>query len=370
MYLQNLSLINFKNFEQAELQFLSKVNCFVGNNGAGKTNLLDAIYYLSFCKSYFNSIDNQNIKHNENFFLIQGNYYRDEKIENIYCGIKRNQRKIFKRNKKQYNKLYEHIGLLPCVMISPADNYFITEGSEERRKFIDGVVSQFDKQYLKDLINYNRALNQRNKLLKDFSKNTNSFDLETLEIWNEQLINLGKKIYNKRVKFINELTPIFQKYYDFISIGNEKVELVYQSQLHNADFQELLNSSLEKDRILQYTTTGVHKDDLSLKLEKYPLKKFGSQGQQKTFLLALKMAQFDFIKKIQNYKPILLLDDIFDKLDAQRVKQIIKLVADNNFGQIFITDTNKDRVESILSDISIEYKLFIIDNGIVETIKN
>jgi len=365
MYLKNISLINFKNYEQVDLEFSPKINCFVGNNGVGKTNLLDAIYYLSLTKSFFNSIDNQNINHTKDFFVIQGNYIRSEKVENIYCGVKRNKRKQFKRNKKEYHRLSEHIGLIPVVMISPADSSIITEGSEERRKFINGVISQYDNQYLDDIINYNRALSQRNKLLKDFAKN-NNFDTETLEIWNEQLILPGKRIYQKRVEFINKLVPIFQKYYNYVSLGNEKVELIYESQLYSTNFKNLLKESVLKDRILQYTSVGIHKDDLFLKLEGYSIKKTGSQGQQKTFLVAIKLAKFDFIKELNGFKPVLLLDDIFDKFDTQRRKQIIKLLADNNFGQIFITETSKDRLESILADIKIDFRLFKIKDGVIE----
>ncbi len=369
MYLNNLSLINFKNYEQLEIEFSQQINCFVGDNGVGKTNLLDAVYYLSFCKSYFNLIDSQNIKHNAGFFVIQGNYNISGENESIYCGIKRNKRKQFKRNKKEYQKLSDHIGLIPLVLISPYDSNLIMGGSDERRKFLDGVISQFDKQYLEDLIKYNRALSQRNSLLKNFAK-TNTFNIETIEIWDEQLIKFGTTIYEKRVKFINELLPVFQKYYAFIADGNEKVQLIYHSQLHDFDFPYLLKNSIERDRILQYTTTGIHKDDLIFKLDKFLIKKNGSQGQQKTFLVALKLAQFDYMKNIYDYKPILLLDDIFDKFDLFRVKQIIKLVADNNFGQIFITDTNKKRVKNILSDFSIEYNLFNVSNGAIELTMN
>jgi len=365
MYLQNLSLINFKNYSQAELQLSQKINCFVGNNGGGKTNILDAIFYLSFCKSYFNSVDSQNIKHGENFFVIQGTYKKDESTETIYCGVKQDHEKQFKRNKKVYEKLSDHIGLLPLVMVSPSDIELISEGSEERRRFINSVISQYDKQYLEDVIKYNRALKQRNTILKEFARRGN-FDRESIEIWDEILITLGSSIYKKRLDFIEKLVPVFQKYYDFVSLGNEKVELIYESQLHHNNLRSLLNSSLEKDRIIQHTSVGIHKDDLMLNLSGFPIKKIGSQGQNKTFLIALKFAQFEFIKNINGYKPILLLDDIFDKLDNQRVKQIIKLVVDNNFGQIFISDTSKERIVNILSDIEIEYNIFTVSNGEVQ----
>jgi len=361
MNLQDLSLINFKNYSEVELNFSSKINCFIGQNGVGKTNLLDAIYYLSMCKSYLNPIDSQNIKYEEDFFVIQGKYLYKEANESIYCGIKRNKKKQFKRNKKEYQKLADHIGLLPIVMISPMDNNLILDGSDERRKFMDGVISQYDKEYLDSLIRYNRALVQRNKLLKDFYQ-TRSFDEDTLDIWDEQLIVLGEKIHSVRVKFVEELIPIFQEYYTKISGNKEQVQLVYDSQLFEGEYRDLIKNAIGKDRVVQHTSVGIHKDDLILTLEKYPIKKAGSQGQQKTFLVSLKLAQFDFIKQISGIKPILLLDDIFDKFDRQRVKQIIELVSENHFGQIFITDTSQDRLEEILKDVNIEFKLFSIDS--------
>lgn len=361
MNLQDLSLINFKNYSQVELNFSPKINCFIGQNGVGKTNLLDAIYYLSMCKSYLNPIDSQNIKYEEDFFVIQGDYFLQEKKENIYCGLKKGKKKQFKRNKKEYQKLSDHIGLLPVVMISPMDNSLILDGSEERRKFMDTVISQYNKEYLDNLIKYNRVLAQRNKLLKDFYQ-TRSFDEDTIDIWDEQLIGLGEKIHKVRVSFVEELIPIFQEYYSRISGNNERVKLVYDSPLFEGEYRNLLKSAIDKDRVVQHTTIGIHKDDLVLTLEKYPIKKAGSQGQQKTYLVSLKLAQFDFIKKISGLKPILLLDDIFDKFDRQRVRQIIELVAENHFGQIFITDTNQDRLESILNEANIQHSLFSIDS--------
>lgn len=362
MYLDKLNLINFKNYAQEELVFSPRLNCFVGNNGSGKTNVLDSIHYLCLCKSYFNAIDSQNIRHDEDFMVIQGNFQVKDEPEEIYCGIKRNKRKIFRRNKKEYQKLSEHIGLIPLVMISPADSGLILDGSEERRKFINSVISQFDKSYLNTTIQYNHLILQRNKLLKEFGRK-HSYGEDTLEIYDEQIVPLGNKIYEKRVEFAERLVPIFQKYYNFISGGNEKVELIYQSQLEGNDFLELLRKNREKDKILQYTTIGIHKDDLILNLDGYHIKKVGSQGQQKTFLVALKLAQFDFIKEVNKINPILLLDDIFDKFDVDRVKQIIRLVSDHNYGQIFITHTNLDRMEAVLADIDIDYRLFLVENG-------
>lgn len=362
MFLSKLALVNFKNYGEIELRFSSKINCFIGNNGVGKTNLLDAIHYLSMCKSYFNNIDSQNIRYSDDFFVIQGEYAMDGTQDNILCAAKRNARKQFKKNGKEYQKFSEHIGLIPLVMISPADSSLIIDGSEERRKFINSVISQYDRQYLEDTINYNRALANRNQLLKSFAK-TNTFDKDSLEIWDVQLFTIGQRIFAVRESFISKLLPVFQKYYDFVSEGKEHVEIIYQSDLQSGDYAGLLQTSLTKDRILQYTTTGIHKDDLLLNINGYQIKKAGSQGQQKTFLVALKLAEFDFISDLKGFKPILLLDDIFDKFDKQRVKQILRLVADDNFGQIFITDTNEDHLKEILKDIEIEHKLFKIEDN-------
>ncbi|MFO8235909.1 MAG: DNA replication/repair protein RecF [Bacteroidales bacterium] len=362
MYLQSLSLTNYKNYTQVDLNLSPKMNCFIGRNGVGKTNLLDAVYYLSMCKSFLNPIDNQNINYTHDFSVLQGTFILNDKTEKIYVSIDRNKKKRVKRNKKDYQKLSEHIGFLPVVMISPVDSNLILGGSEERRKYIDRVISQYDKDYLNVLIRYNRALNQRNQLLKSFYEKR-FFDTETLDLWDEQLIQLGKVIYKKRVAFTGELVPVFQYYYDMISSHSEKVELVYNSHLHEDDLRKQLSGALEKDRVVQHTTVGIHKDDLDLTLGGHPIKKAGSQGQQKTFLVALKLAQYDFIKKIKEFYPILLLDDIFDKFDQQRVEQIIKLVSNQNFGQIFISDTSKKRLEKLLNESDINYQLFNIESS-------
>lgn len=362
MFLRKLNLVNFKNYEQLDLELSGKINCFVGDNGTGKTNLLDAIHYLSLSKSFFNAIDTQNIMHGKEFFIIQGEYERDGSKENIFCGVSKNKRKQFKRNNKDYQKLSEHIGLIPVVMISPADSSLIIEGSDERRKFINGVISQYDIEYLDSLMKYNRALVQRNILLKDFAR-SGFFNKEYIEIWDAQIIPLGRLIYERRLDFAAKLQPIFQDYYSTIAEGKEKVEMIYTSQLGEGDFQDLMERSAEKDRILQYTTVGIHKDDLIMNIGDFSIKRNGSQGQQKTFLVALKFAKFDFIKQLNGFTPILLLDDIFDKFDRKRVKQIIKLVSDPHFGQIFITDTNPERIGRILNDLSIEHKVFIVEKG-------
>lgn len=361
MYLNKLSIINYKNIQQAELDFSPKINCFIGNNGVGKTNVLDAVYYLSFCKSHSNSIDSQNINHNENFFVLNGYYNRKDVNEDIYCGLKRKQKKVFKRNKKEYERLSDHIGLLPLVMISPNDGVLIGDGSDERRKFIDGVISQYDHAYLSTLIKYNKALFQRNCFLK-----ANSVDVDLVDILNDTLVETGSFIYQKRVEFIQDFLPIFQKFYDFISMNKEKVNLIYDSQLSKGDFKEMLRKSLERDQILGYTTKGIHKDDLDMTLGEYPIKRVGSQGQNKTYLIALKLAQFDFLKRVSGINPILLLDDIFDKLDAERVQQIIKLVSEDYFGQIFITDTNRKNLDEILGTVNENYRVFTVENGEIQ----
>jgi DNA replication and repair protein RecF len=363
MYIRELSVVNYKNLIQADLHLSAKLNCFIGKNGVGKTNLLDCIYYLSFCKSYFNLPDNQNIRHNEDFFVLHGKYDCNGEHEDIYCGFKNGHKKKFRRDKKEYERLSDHIGLLPLVMISPADSVLIQGGSEERRRFMDSVISQYDRQYLELLLKYNRALLQRNNLLKYFGANQ-QFDTDSLEIWDEQLIITGEKIHQKRAGFLEALLPVFQKYYEFISEKHENVKLEYLSQLNEGDFRQMLKESLSRDRSLLYTSVGIHKDDLDLKIGDYPIKRLGSQGQNKTYLISLKFAQYDFISAVNHEVPILLLDDIFDKLDSSRVEQIVKLASDQNFGQIFITDTNREHLDGIIKQAGgTDYKIFLVTDG-------
>ena len=370
MYLKKLTLSNFKNCSEANLMFSPKINCFVGNNGVGKTNLLDAIYYLSFCKSYFNSVDMQNIMHTEPFFAIHGTYQKNGGSEDLLsCLQKRGSKKQFKLNKKEYDRLADHIGHFPLVMISPYDRDLINDGSDVRRKYIDGVISQFDHLYLDDLLNYNKALSQRNALLKRFAE-MRSFDEASLEIWDEQMIALGKRIYEKRESFLKDFAPIFQHYFEFISGGKEQVTIQYESQLQEDDLGNLIKSAIDRDRRLRYTSVGIHKDDLLFNIGDYPIKKFGSQGQQKSFVIAIRLAQFDYTKNIKGFKPVLLFDDIFDKLDDSRVKQIIALVSDNNFGQVFITDTQRQRIEKIFNTVQIDHKIFEVEDGKVEISEN
>jgi DNA replication and repair protein RecF len=357
MLLRQLSLINYKNFESKELVFDSKINCFVGDNGIGKTNILDAIYHLSFGKSYFNPISSQNIRHGSDFFVVDGSFEKDDREEKIVCSLKRNNKKIIKRNGKAYERFADHIGLLPLVIISPADRDLIIEGSDTRRKFIDGVISQSDKNYLQQLINYNKVVSQRNALLKYFAANR-TFNKDTLAVYNEQLHKYGTEIFNKRTSFLKAFIPIFQEQYKAITGNTEKVSLSYDSKLLHDDLLTLLNKNLDKDRALQYTSVGIHKDDLSFEISEFPIKKFGSQGQQKSFLIALKFAQFHFMKSQSATTPILILDDIFDKLDEHRVSHIITLVNDENFGQIFLSDTHAERTESVVKKIHQSYKIF------------
>ncbi len=369
MHLKKLSLVNFKNYEQVDIPLSAKINCFVGENGVGKTNLLDAIHYLSLCKSNLNPVDSQNVRYDQDFLVVQGLFDRNGKEENIYCGIRKQKKKQFKRNQKEYSKLSEHIGLIPLVMISPADAILINGGSEERRKFMNGVIAQYSRIYLENLIQYNRALAQRNKLLKDFAY-SRKFDPEMLEVWDEQLILYGEPIFKERVRFVNELLPVFNALHSHVSGDREQVSLSYNAHLQETGFREGLKASLDKDRFIQYTTFGIHKDDLGMELGDYSLKKSGSQGQQKTFLVALKLAEFEFIRKLTKISPILLLDDIFDKFDTHRVKHIITLVAENQFGQIFITDTNEQRLQGILQEIPADHKVFrITSEASLEEIK-
>ena len=357
MLLKNLSLINYKNFEAKDYDFDTKINCFVGPNGIGKTNALDAIYHLSLGKSYFNPVAAQNIKHDSDFFVIDGTFENGEREEKILCSLKRGAKKIIKRNAKAYERLSDHIGLLPLVIISPADSDLIVEGSDTRRKFMDGVISQSDKGYLQNLIKYNKVLLQRNALLKYFAAN-HTFDATTLAVYNEQLVEYGMPIYEKRAAFLETFIPIFKAQYAIISGESEVVSLSYQSKLIDTPFLSLLEKNIDRDKALQYTSVGIHKDDLNFKITEYPIKKFGSQGQQKSFLIALKFAQFHFIKDVAKTTPILLLDDIFDKLDENRVSHIIALVDNENFGQIFISDTHPERTENVIKNIHQSYKIF------------
>lgn len=369
MHLQKLTLINFRNYSEILVEFSPKFNCFAGNNGTGKTNLLEAIYYLSFCKSFSNPIDTQNILFDQDFFMIQGHYQMNGTEDELYCGVKRQQRKVFKRNKKEYERLSDHIGLYPLVLISPGDVQLILGGSEERRKFVDGVISQYQHEYLHHLINYNKALAQRNALLKIFAERK-TFDATSLEIWDEQLVTHGRMIFEERKKFFDAFLPVFNQYYAALSGGNELVSIDYQSTLLEGDFYGQLIRAREKDRVIQYTSVGIHKDELVFFIHDVPVKRYGSQGQQKSFLIALKLAQFSFTREVKGLSPILLFDDIFDKLDEERVEQLMRLVSDDSFGQVFVTDTHLERLEGLFRKIRGESRIFFVEAGNITKVSN
>ena len=361
MILKNISIINYKNIKGVNLELSPKINCLIGHNGVGKTNFLDAIYYLSFCRSAGNPIDSQIITHGEDFFMLEGNYLDDGgDVENIYCGMKRGSKKHFKRNTKEYKRLSQHIGLIPLIFVSPADASLIEGGSEERRKLMDVVISQYDYSYIEALTNYNKALQQRNALLKMEEEP----DAALMEIWELEMARNGELIYQKRDQFVQELIPIFQRIYQHISGQREEVSLKYVSHCQRGPLLEVIQRDRFKDRAVGYSLHGVHRDDLEMLIGDFQMKREGSQGQNKTFVLALKLAQFDFLRRTSsNTTPLLLLDDIFDKLDAQRVEAIVQLVSGENYGQIFITDTNRDHLDKILHESDGDYKIFTVENG-------
>lgn len=365
MHINSLHLINFKNWSEATFDFSPKINCFVGSNGSGKTNVLDALHYLSTTKSYLNSVDVQNIKDEAPFMMLEASMEVHDSNHQIYCGLKRGQKKIFKKDKKEYDRLADHIGGFPCVIISPYDRDLITEGSEIRRKFMDGVIAQSDPIYLDKLLKYNKALQQRNALLKYFAANR-TFDTGSLEAFDHQMALLSVYIFDKRKEFTLQLAQKLKTYYTWLAHEEEVAGLEYKSQLLDDDMETLLKANVQKDKINQYTGVGTHKDDLIFLLRDKPMKKFGSQGQQKSFLIALKLAQYEFIKDKQGVSPFLLLDDIFDKLDEQRVQQLIGLVGKEAFGQIFITDTHEERTLSIVNELQAPAKVFKVKNGSID----
>ncbi len=366
MELRNISLLNYRNLMEVNVDFSPKINCFIGSNGMGKTNLLDAVYYLSFCKSAVNASDSSNIMHDAPFFMLQGNYCSDSGIEGeVSCGLKRGEKKQFRKDGKLYERLSDHIGSVPLVMVSPADNELIAGGSEERRRFMDVVISQYDKEYLLSLIRYNRALQQRNALLRGEREP----DADMLSLIEEMMAEEALFINNCRKIFIDELVPIFTRFHNAITGGDEQVSLNYRSHLNDGNLVDILRNSRSDDRRLGHTSKGVHRDELVMQLSGYPLRREGSQGQNKTFLVALKLAQYDFLRTKGGEMPLLLLDDIFDKLDSRRVEQIISLVAGEGFGQIFITDVNREHIDNILEHITGEYRLFGVEKGCVNLLK-
>ena len=366
MILKKLSILNYKNIREATLELSPKMNCFIGQNGVGKTNVLDAVYYLSFCRSATNPIDSMVICHDEPFCVIEGEY-EDERLKtedevlSISVGMKRGQKKHFKRNKKEYKRLSEHIGLIPLVVVAPSDTLLIEGGSEERRHLMDVVISQYDHSYIDALTRYNNAHQQRNTLLKMEDQTP---DPMLMDLWEEQMAEAGELIFAKRRAFIEELTPMFQEYYQQISEGREQVDLQYVSHCQRGPLLEVIRRDRAKDLAVGYSLHGVHRDDLVFTLGGHPMRREGSQGQNKTYVIALKLAQFEFLKRTaSNTTPLLLLDDIFDKLDSSRVEQIVRLVSSDNFGQIFITDTNRDHLDQILSTSALDYKIFHVDSG-------
>ena len=371
MILRKLSILNYKNIGEAQLELSPKMNCFIGSNGMGKTNVLDAVYYLSFCRSASNPIDAQVIRHEEPFCMIEGQYQAvgaesqdpmaNSELLTISVGMKRGQKKHFKRNKKEYKRLSEHIGLIPLVVVSPADALLIEGGSEERRKLMDMVIAQYDRSYIDALSRYNNALQQRNILLK---MEDPAPDTLVLQLWEEQMAEAGEVLYAKRRAFVDELVPLFQEYYQHISSGQERVGLTYVSHCQRGPLLDVIQRDRHKDLAVGYSLHGVHRDDLEFTLDGHLMKREGSQGQNKTYVIALKLAQFDFLKRTGSQTtPLLLLDDIFDKLDAQRVEQIVRLVSSDNFGQIFITDTNRDHLDQILSTSALDYQIFHVQEG-------
>lgn len=367
MKLNNISILNYRNLVDVNISLSPKINCFIGSNGMGKTNLLDAVYYLSFCKSAIAPSDNGNILHDAPYFMLQGAYTNDCGIDDeISCGLKRGDKKQFRRGGKAYERLSDHIGYIPLVMVSPADNELIAGGSEERRRFMDVVISQYDKGYLNALIRYNRAMQQRNVLLRGEREP----DADMMSLMEEMMVTEAVCIHERRKQFTDELIPIFTSFHSAIVGGGEEVSLRYRSHLDENDLAALLVASRQEDRRLGYTSKGIHRDELVMQLNGFPIKKEGSQGQNKSYLVSLKLAQFDFLRRKGGETPLLLLDDIFDKLDSYRVEQIISLVSGENFGQIFITDVNREHIDGILDKINGEYKLFEVKRGEATLVKS
>jgi len=359
MIIKKLSLYNFKNHAEKNFEFSPQINCFVGNNGAGKTNILDALHYLSVGKSFLGNTDLNNIKQDEDFFTIAAEIFSDGSEDSLKITQPKESKKIIRKNDKSYERMADHIGYLPSVMISPYDSNLISDSGESRRKFLDSMISQTDSSYLFDLIQYQKTVQQRNALLKYFAKNR-VWDKDSLEIYDDPITNSGNKIFAKRKEFVAKLNPIVQNFYQIISGGKESVAVIYESHLLSDSFEDLLAESLDRDRMLTYTSKGIHKDDLLFEMNHVLIKKIGSQGQQKSFLVSLKLAQMSLVKELTGKTPILLLDDIFDKLDDHRVSQLIELVNQESFGQIFITDTHRERTESVVKKINEESIIFEI----------
>lgn len=362
MYLKKLSILGFKNVREASLEFSSRITCFVGDNGAGKTNVLDSVYYLSMCKGAVTMTDSQCVSHGGDFFVLDGTYSDSGgRIDSVVCSFKKGSGKTVKRNGKEYEKLSDHIGFIPVVIVSPSDSFLITDAADERRRYLNSFLSQLDKTYLKAIVRYNNVLAERNKLLK-----VGFPDPEIMSILDMQLVEAGEVVHKMRAELVEKMAPVVMGYYRELSEDREQVELIYHSELNDTPFSDLLALSAEKDRYNQFTTCGVHRDDLKMRIGGYPLKKYGSQGQQKTFLIALKLAQYKIVSEAKGESPILLLDDLFDKLDAGRVKKLLELVSHDDFGQIFITDCNQLRLEDVLRNGAEDYMLFNMESGNIE----
>ncbi len=331
----------------------------------GKTNLLDAVYYLSMCKSRLNALDKYAVNHNERFFRLEARFSRLGKTEKIIAKYQKGKPKVFERNDIPYQRLTEHIGLIPSVIILPDDTAMIKEGSEERRRFLDNALCQIDPHYLSHLISYNRLLKQRNAYLKQTDGNPDS---KLLGVYDAQMNGPAAFVLKRRKEFIKDFIPVFNNRYKEISKGAESMNLTYKSDLENASFIELAKSNFRKDCILQRTTAGIHKDDLIFELGEHSLKRFASQGQLKSFVLALGIARYDLLSKHGEVKPILLLDDIFDKLDTSRVNQLLALLSGDEFGQIFLTDTDKNRVKEAAVNFNREFRIYGVENGSIQTL--
>jgi len=372
MILESLNILNYRNIREASLEFSPKLNCFVGLNGQGKTNILDAIYLLSFTKSAYTSQDSLNITHGEEMAFVQGIYTQptadNQPSTTISCGIKRGQKKQFRKDKKDYPRLLDHIGLNPLVMVCPADHQLIEEGSDERRRFMDIVIGQRNRKYLDCLTKYNALLKQRNALLKQLAdKYPSTLQGESegaalLEVLEWQMVEPAEYIFQTRTEFFKEFEPYFQEVYKVISGSAETPQLRYVSQLQNRDLREAYVKTRQRDLILGWTSQGPHKDDLEMRLGEWPLKQVGSQGQQRTFVLAMKLAQALYLADSTGEAPILLLDDIFDRLDSERVERIVAMVQGEQFGQIFITDTDRQHLTEIVQP-SPDAKIFHVENG-------
>ncbi|MRR19152.1 DNA replication/repair protein RecF [bacterium] len=367
MHLARIELTNFKNYEEVALDFSPGFNCFVGNNGVGKTNILDAVHYLSLTKSFFNNSDTLSIRHGEDYFILKGLFERDGETDELFCAFQKQKQKVFRLNGKEYQRMSDHVGRYPVVMLSPADSTLITGSSEERRRFLNMIISQYDPAYLEAHMRYNKALTQRNSVLRAGGPDAGSM----LEIYDAQMASEALVIYEARKKLTENLVPLFSSYYKKISCSAEEVDIKYRSHLGCGDYLRQLSDARDRDYAVQYTTAGIHRDDLVFSIDGHSAKTTASQGQQKSFIVALKLAKFGLISRMNGFAPALLLDDIFDKFDHSRVEEIISLVGSGEFGQVFITDTQQDRIHRILDNTGVDFRLYRIGrNGIEEEITN